>query len=548
MPYRNPRSQAVDINITDAGGYFTGTEVETALQELGASGAGDVSKVGTPVDNQVGVWTGDGTIEGTTGLTYDGSNLHVTGDIGITGTRIAKGWFTDLEVTNAIAGSITGNAGTVSTITGLAPDTQNTYARTQFLIPYADTTTSFGEIAIGAATEVLTSNGAGLAPTFQAAGGGGGGLTGTTIKTIGSSGDYADFGAFIADNSSPYHCVFTSNVTEDSDVVVDGTVVIDLDRYTWTVPNYQLTSAGTIQLVITGAGRDSGAEIDWTPTAWKKFMYAVTSTGSSIEMSGFKFDSNTNAGYGYICDDGIQNIHDMTLDLPDESTCGFYATEHGCVYQNIICIGGGTNNAETPIRLSADNAIVDNIYYKGSWKVGGNMIESGGSDCQISNINAVEVAQETNLNFLGPQVTASNIQGRFNMVLDNSIEAQLSNIDLLQGDFDIGTSDRVSATNITNVGLFDLSDAGASNGAFTNISVGITNLTVAGDFHKFTNIVGTNDVTVLSGADDNGFVNCKFDLITIDSGANRTRVGFCTSDAAIVDNGTGSELGFNSIY
>lgn len=71
---------------------------------------GDVTKVGTPVDNQVGVWTGDGTIEGTSGLTYDGSNLLLTGDIGITGTRITKGWFTDLEVTNDILGDIIGSA------------------------------------------------------------------------------------------------------------------------------------------------------------------------------------------------------------------------------------------------------------------------------------------------------------------------------------------------------------------------------------------------------------------------------------------------------
>ena len=49
-------------------------------------GSGNVTKVGTPVDNQVGVWTGDGTIEGTTGLTYDGSTFGVTGDITVTGT------------------------------------------------------------------------------------------------------------------------------------------------------------------------------------------------------------------------------------------------------------------------------------------------------------------------------------------------------------------------------------------------------------------------------------------------------------------------------
>jgi len=63
-------------------------------------------------------------------------------------------------------------AGTVSTITGLAPDTQNTYARTQYLIPYASSTTAFGEIAIGTDGQVLTSGGAGVAPSFEDAAGG----------------------------------------------------------------------------------------------------------------------------------------------------------------------------------------------------------------------------------------------------------------------------------------------------------------------------------------------------------------------------------------
>jgi hypothetical protein len=39
------------------------------------AGSGDVSKVGTPVDNQIAVWTGDGTVEGTTAFTWDGTNL-----------------------------------------------------------------------------------------------------------------------------------------------------------------------------------------------------------------------------------------------------------------------------------------------------------------------------------------------------------------------------------------------------------------------------------------------------------------------------------------
>lgn len=52
------------------------------------SGSGDVSKVGTPVDNQVGVWTGDGTIEGDAALTFDTATdtLDVGGNITVGGT------------------------------------------------------------------------------------------------------------------------------------------------------------------------------------------------------------------------------------------------------------------------------------------------------------------------------------------------------------------------------------------------------------------------------------------------------------------------------
>jgi hypothetical protein len=53
----------------------------TALEFATLAGGGDVSKVGTPVSTQVGVWTGDGTIEGTSSLTWDSatSTLRVDG-------------------------------------------------------------------------------------------------------------------------------------------------------------------------------------------------------------------------------------------------------------------------------------------------------------------------------------------------------------------------------------------------------------------------------------------------------------------------------------
>jgi hypothetical protein len=62
-----------------------------------------------------GIWTA-------TGLALGAGNITTTGSLGVTGARLTKGWFTDLEVTNAITGSITGNAATV-TIVNEATDT-----------------------------------------------------------------------------------------------------------------------------------------------------------------------------------------------------------------------------------------------------------------------------------------------------------------------------------------------------------------------------------------------------------------------------------------
>jgi len=44
-----------------------------------APGGGDITKVGTPVDNQIGIWTGDGTIEGDSNLTWDGTKFVLAG-------------------------------------------------------------------------------------------------------------------------------------------------------------------------------------------------------------------------------------------------------------------------------------------------------------------------------------------------------------------------------------------------------------------------------------------------------------------------------------
>lgn len=78
----NTPASALDVNgnIT-VSGTVDGRDIANDGTKLDgiASGAqvNTVDKVGTPADNQIGVWTGDGTIEGASNLTWDGSVLTV---------------------------------------------------------------------------------------------------------------------------------------------------------------------------------------------------------------------------------------------------------------------------------------------------------------------------------------------------------------------------------------------------------------------------------------------------------------------------------------
>jgi hypothetical protein len=90
-------------------------------------------------------------------VTVDGSgNIATSGSIGSDGSRLAKGWFTDLEVSNAIAGSITGNAATVTTNANLTGDVTSVGNATTI----ADEAVTLAKIANAAANSKLLGSGA----------------------------------------------------------------------------------------------------------------------------------------------------------------------------------------------------------------------------------------------------------------------------------------------------------------------------------------------------------------------------------------------------
>lgn len=81
---------------------------------LSWAAAGNVTKVGTPADNQMGVWTGDGTLEGTSDVTYNGTSFNiVTGkNFQIAGTTVLA----DSSGTTTLSGIDALDATTESTI------------------------------------------------------------------------------------------------------------------------------------------------------------------------------------------------------------------------------------------------------------------------------------------------------------------------------------------------------------------------------------------------------------------------------------------------
>ncbi len=120
--YSNATTTAIQELVLGANGTF--------LQSNGAAanptwetpaGSGDVSKVGTPVDNQIGVWTGDGTIEGDADLTFDGTDLTTTGDVSAN----------SVTVTGTETGTMTFNGATSGSASISAPDVAGSPAEIQ---------------------------------------------------------------------------------------------------------------------------------------------------------------------------------------------------------------------------------------------------------------------------------------------------------------------------------------------------------------------------------------------------------------------------------
>lgn len=142
----------------------------TTLNAAGGGGSGDVTKVGTPADGQIGVWTGDGTIEGDSALTFD----TTTDSLVIAASGALK--FGAVTVLTDSAGTAT-----LSNIDALDATTESTIESAIDTLPNLTTANSLSSATSLASVGTITSGtwqGAAIATGYVAST-----LTGKTLTT-----------------------------------------------------------------------------------------------------------------------------------------------------------------------------------------------------------------------------------------------------------------------------------------------------------------------------------------------------------------------------
>lgn len=140
-------------DVTDAGSGIIITAAERTKLD-GITAGSDVAKVGTPVDNQIGVWTGDGTIEGEANFTYNSTldHLDLTGEMDIHHTAVATNEHA-LEIDVNAAGFGDVKAIDIDYITGAVVDGQD---EAVILVNIDESSATGGDVT---ALEVLATEG-----------------------------------------------------------------------------------------------------------------------------------------------------------------------------------------------------------------------------------------------------------------------------------------------------------------------------------------------------------------------------------------------------
>lgn len=307
------------VSLTGAGGTsISGTYPNFTI----TTPTGNVTKVGTPVDNQIGVWTGDGTLEGDTALTFDTSTDTLTSGIfngtALTASRILASdasknivaldtttypSLTELSyvkgVTSAVqtqlnnkaaTGAITGSGLTMATNKLLGRTTASTGAIEEITVAapltFTSTTLDFDETAtLGNNARVAVSKNGSLVGTRRKINF----IEGTNVTlTIADDSGNEEVDVTIASSGSGGGTISQYiDQTPDNGTygLLSGSVNGSNTVFTVSQGSY---GTGTLQVYLNGVLQEQGSGKDWTETtpASGTFTFATApQTGDIITVS-----------------------------------------------------------------------------------------------------------------------------------------------------------------------------------------------------------------------------------------------------------------------
>lgn len=407
---------------------------------------------------------------------------------------------------------------------------------------------------------------------------------------LGCGGTYATVKDAVDDDKTRIIVLCDTTETADIDPPITTTdlLISVVPDATWDLDTFVLSNSNPCNITLLGGGTLTYA---YSSGGTRPFELFDTDT---IIVDDLVIDNNStvdNTPFSF----GLEKISNVRFLLPNQDLGGFktqtaLVDNNSPYYENIEFVGGGA--ACTGAFASADSETgsnLCNIAFTGTFKAATTPPTGSFTDeyvavfrgCNITNIIFdysgtsgfyFEVCNVTNI-FYGDSahitgflvdfngsVRFSNLSG--NDAITGSIFLtsgfnSIYNIELRgTGIFDLANTGSNEIANIfMPVGSIDVSDAGCANNQFTNCRMSDA-CTIGGDRNKFTNVEFLGGATVVSGANDNGFVNCQFGpdggagalTITVNAGSNRTRIAGSMSDAAISDAGTGTVTAANTVY
>jgi len=232
--YASPSTHRLLVDSASGSGTVTSVSVVTANGFAGSVANPTTTPAITLTTTITGILKGNGTaisaasdgtdyLSPTTGITVSQSTPQT---LGSTGSRLTKLWATDITVTNAIAGSITGNAATATALaTGRTISISGDLTYTSPSFDGSSNVTAAGTLAtvngnVGSFTSAnITVNAKGLI-TAAANGSGGGGITWTEVTTTSQSA--AVNNGYITNNAGLVTVTLPSTAAVGSIVAIAG--------------------------------------------------------------------------------------------------------------------------------------------------------------------------------------------------------------------------------------------------------------------------------------------------------------------------------------